>query len=67
MSPMIAPCQDSPPAIDIRCALDEAFWALMFDVGIDEIRQAVQFVGLGLFEVSQYLRAMRDCAPAALH
>ena len=62
MSAEKSPPRLAPEAIDVENGQDVAFWAFLLEASADEVRQAVQLVGPGLFEVSQHLRARRDGA-----
>ncbi len=54
------------PVVDAGSPQDVAFWSVLLDVAAEEVMQAVQFVGSGVFEVSQYLRERQDSASALL-
>ncbi len=54
------------PVVDAGSPQDVAFWAVLLDVTGEEIEQAAQFVGSGVFEVSQYLRERQDSGSARL-
>lgn len=62
MSETSAPAM--PQRIDLTRETDVAYWCRIFDVSIDELRDAVQHVGPDVSEVRRHLGA-RPAAPTA--
>ena len=60
MSAKKSPPRAATEAIDVENPQDVAFLAVLLDASADEVRQALQFAGPGLFDVSQKFRAQRD-------
>ena len=48
--------------IDLRQQMDVQYWCRVFDVSMDELRDAVHHAGHQVEEVERYLRQKRDKA-----
>lgn len=54
---------DTHRRIDLTRQTDVQFWCRIFDVSMDELRDAVHHAGHQADEVERYLRHKRDGAP----
>lgn len=53
------PVADGPRLIDLTRQMDVQFWCRVFDVSMDELRDAVHHAGHQVEEVERYLRAKK--------
>ena len=61
MEPNARP-DDSARRIDLTRQMDVQYWCRIFDVGMDELRDAVHHAGHQVEEVERYLRKKRNGA-----
>ena len=47
---------EGPRLIDLTRQMDVQYWCRVFDVSMDQLRDAVHHVGHGVEEVGRYLR-----------
>ena len=50
--------------IDLTRQMDVQFWCRVFDVSMDQLREAVHHAGHQVEEVERYLRQKKGAAPA---
>ena len=62
MDPSSSPT-DSTQRIDLTRQTDVQYWCRIFDVSMDELRDAVHHAGHQADEVERYLRHKREGAP----
>jgi hypothetical protein len=62
MEPSASP-GDTGRRIDLTRQTDVQYWCRIFDVSMDELRDAVHHAGHQVDEVERYLRKKRDGAP----
>jgi hypothetical protein len=59
-----APTSDTDRRIDLTRQTDVQYWCRIFDVSMDQLRDAVHHAGHQVEEVERYLRLKKGGAPA---